>query len=387
MSDSLPSVLPLNVSAASNPAALAGTPQNQPLGAQNLFAQLLVAQFKERGLMLGASGALNLTQLVQPLQELPQGGNGLPVTLPVGDDLMQLLQAGAGTEALPVTSAEPGDHSAGGNLLDIALRSAIHASSANKAIAAAPVIDTADTPLTGASTARSNPSPLINDLRTSQRENALLAQMNADTKTAGAGVGGFMLDPLPELIAQKLAAKLNTATPSATSSNAPAMGGLLSPLPGAMAAMSTPAATPSVFVPIDHEGWGHEIGDRVRWLVTQNIQTADIRLNPPELGPVRVHIAVDQGQVSVTFTSHHSVVREALQSAMTSLSDLLAESGLNLAQGNVADQSPDHQQADADDLSEFNLGFSEEDVVDGISSGIPDRLSAISGRGLVDHYV
>lgn len=385
MSQNLPSVLPLHVTAANNPAALTVTPQNQPVGAQNLFANLLVAQFKERGLMLDGLGALNLAQRGQPVQELPQSGKPLPVALPVADDLMHLLQTGSATDALPVTIAAASERPASTNLLDVALRSAIQATSAGKSAAPVAVVANGNVATATSDVPRQNILTLDNELRAPANERALLAQLTADAK-AGAATAGVVFDPLPDLLAQKLAPRPDGLAAVAAAIHGQPGTGLLSQGAGASSSLMAQTPAPSVFVPIDHADWGHELGERVRWLVTQNIQTADIRLNPPELGPVRVHISIDQAQVSVTFTSHHSVVRDALQSAMANLSDMLAESGLNLAQGNVADQSPGEQyQAERDD-AEFDLAFDDESLIDAAASGRAG-LRTIGGHGLIDQYV
>lgn len=387
MSENLPTVLPVNVNGAGSPAALTSAPQNQPVGAQNIFANLLVAQFKERGFALHGMGALKLDQVVAPMQELPQGGKVLPVALPVGDDLMQMLQAGHTAELLPATMVAADDAPIAGNVLDMALRAALRATA--PVTTAAPVTLSADTglpaPATGAHV-RDHAAVAGNSLLAQLNDTVLLNQMTGNARQSGLpSIVSF--DPLPDLLAQKLATQLNAAAPATSALGGQSSSQLFGQLAGAAPTLSSQVPAQSVFVPVDHANWGHEFGDRVRWLVTQNIQTADIRLNPPELGPVRVQISMDQAQVSVTFTSHHAVVRDALQSAMANLGSMLAESGLNLAHGNVADQSPRQHHADTDNPDDANtITGDDASGPDGPSNG-EGRLRVMGGQGLIDQYV
>ncbi len=385
----MPSVLPATVNATANPAALTATPQNQPVGAQNIFANLLVAQFKERGLMLGGTQTLNLDQLVQPGQALPQGGKALPDSLPVSDDLMQMLEAANSADSLPAKRVGTDDAKIPGNMLDVALRTAIGVTLADKP--AAPAVTLADTDID----IRLPTVPMVrdnalvgNNLLPPLSDTALLNQMTNANKPGAPLAAVIPFDQLPELLAQRLATKLNGAPAITSAIGGQHTGNMFSQLAGASPPLSAQVPAQSVFVPVDHADWGHELGDRVRWLVTQNVQTADIRLNPPELGPVRVHISIDQGQVSVTFTSHHAQVRDALQSAMTNLGDLLAESGLNLAEGNVADQSPGQQNgAENEPIEEFDaVTGNDGSTLAGVWRG-EGMARVMAGRGLIDQYV
>lgn len=92
-------------------------------------------------------------------------------------------------------------------------------------------------------------------------------------------------------------------------------------------------------------GWSKELGQRMVWLVQSNIQQAQLQLNPRHLGPMEVQISVNQDQqVSITFTANNAVVKEALDSALPKLREMLDEQGLDLNDVNVADRS--QQQAE-----------------------------------------
>jgi flagellar hook-length control protein FliK len=92
--------------------------------------------------------------------------------------------------------------------------------------------------------------------------------------------------------------------------------------------------------PVQQKGWDQAMGQRVVWMVRNNMQEAQIQLNPRELGPINVRVSVNNDQASVHFIAQHASTREALDAAMPRLREMLAESGLNLAQSDVSERSP-----------------------------------------------
>ncbi len=92
-------------------------------------------------------------------------------------------------------------------------------------------------------------------------------------------------------------------------------------------------------VPVAQQGWGNAVSDRVLWLINENVSAAKLQLNPPELGPIDVRIAIERDGASIHFTSQHALVREALDAALPRLRDALGEQGLTLLNVNVSEQS------------------------------------------------
>ncbi|MBI1195942.1 MAG: hypothetical protein GC138_08855, partial [Gammaproteobacteria bacterium] len=52
------------------------------------------------------------------------------------------------------------------------------------------------------------------------------------------------------------------------------------------------ASTPLVATPFGQPQWGNDVGQQVQWMVSQNIQRADLKLNPAHLGPIEVRIVM-----------------------------------------------------------------------------------------------
>ncbi len=100
----------------------------------------------------------------------------------------------------------------------------------------------------------------------------------------------------------------------------------------------------SLTVPPDNPAWGDIVGDRVQWMATQNIQEARISLNPPELGLLEVRVQIGHNQqTSISFSTPHAQVRDALESAVPRLREMFGDSGLTLGDVNVSHQSMSDQ--------------------------------------------
>lgn len=117
---------------------------------------------------------------------------------------------------------------------------------------------------------------------------------------------------------------------------------VLSPAQALVATPGTQSPAPQVLpqgaavdVPVGRPGWGESVGQRVVWLVKQDLQAAEIQLNPRELGPVEVRIRLEGDQVHVSLGAVHGATREALEQALPRLREMFAEAGLNLASADV----------------------------------------------------
>lgn len=143
--------------------------------------------------------------------------------------------------------------------------------------------------------------------------------------------------------------------------------------------------TSGLSVPLGQPGWDHALGDRVQWMVNQNIQQADLRLNPPQLGSMEVSVSVKNDQTNVSFMVQHPQVREALEDAIPRLREMFNASGLTLGDVNVSQQSlPQHRHG----------GEGHETVIRGSAEAMNEEGTQSielpingTGQGLVDLYV
>ncbi|MDE2254922.1 MAG: flagellar hook-length control protein FliK [Betaproteobacteria bacterium] len=110
-------------------------------------------------------------------------------------------------------------------------------------------------------------------------------------------------------------------------------------MPGAPAlppsAAPASGATAALHLPVGAAPWGQELGQQMLVAVNARQQLATLHLNPPQLGPLEVHLQLNDGQVNAQFISPHLAVRQAIESAMPQLHDLFTGAGLTLSQSSV----------------------------------------------------
>jgi flagellar hook-length control protein FliK len=140
-------------------------------------------------------------------------------------------------------------------------------------------------------------------------------------------------------------------------------------------------------VPFNQSGWGESLGRQLSLLLAKNMDSAQIQLDPPELGPLTVKIQINQDQVSLQFTSGHSAVREALEQSSQRLQQMFSDEGLDLVDVDVSDQKSDSNQNDQQGEAKPKFGESSVDLADE-SDGLltPVRNVAIDD-GNIDYFI
>lgn len=135
------------------------------------------------------------------------------------------------------------------------------------------------------------------------------------------------------------------------------------------------AATQTQMAPLNlgQNAWESNLGSRLQMLVGQNIQSAEIRLDPPELGVLDIKIKVSNDIATVNITSPHTQVREALETSVPRLREMFEESGISLGDVNVRQESFAQQQNSAEQESgslQTVTESNEEDVVNEVTRKI-----------------
>lgn len=127
---------------------------------------------------------------------------------------------------------------------------------------------------------------------------------------------------------------------------------------------------------------GDEVSARVQMMLAANIQHANIRLDPPELGSLEIRIQVQNDQTQIQIVTQSPQVREALESQSVRLREALNEQGLNLANLDVSDQSAQQQGDQPSGQGQSGgAGAAEADVEETAT------VATAATVGLVDHYV
>jgi len=226
--------------------------------------------------------------------------------------------------------------------------------------------------------------------------NALAQDAATSGQTARAQPDLFSaLAPQHETIAAvhtaALAAELSTQPPALTATAV-----LPAALTNVLATAAAPApsaaipagAMPAITIPVAQPGWDQALGQRVQWLVGQQLQSAELRITPPHLGPIEVRISIGQDQQTVVnFASPHAAVRDAIEAAVPRLRDMLGNNGQDLVNVNVSQHSFAEQRRQSapsgSGRDNSYLGDLSIDAGEG-TSGM--SKSGRGGVGLVDYF-
>ncbi|WP_175837248.1 flagellar hook-length control protein FliK [Burkholderia anthina] len=182
--------------------------------------------------------------------------------------------------------------------------------------------------------------------------------------------------------ADAMAAAAATAA-AAAQSNVPA-----SPAAGAIAAANAHVLAPQVGT----TDWTDALSQKVVFLSNAHQQSAELTLNPPDLGPLQVVLRVADNHAHALFVSQHPQVRDAVEAALPKLREAMEAGGLGLGSASVSDGGFASQQQNAQ--QSFSGGQSSQRARAG-SSGADAPLDAVQSAaaaatvnrvGLVDTF-
>lgn len=145
-------------------------------------------------------------------------------------------------------------------------------------------------------------------------------------------------------------------------------------------AASRPATELSAPVQIYEQQAAAQLKDKVIYQVTNKIQSAEIRLNPEDLGSVQIKLNLQQDQLNLQFTVSQPQAKEALEQQMPRLRELLEQQGLALAQSHV-EQRSSQQQEQSRQFAGHSAGQNGQEA-EATASAAPVRAS----DRLVDYY-
>ena len=106
-------------------------------------------------------------------------------------------------------------------------------------------------------------------------------------------------------------------------------------------------------LPVNSARWGEQFAQRINWLVTQGIKSAEMQLNPAELGPIHVRIDSTDESARVVITTQNANTRDAIEQQSARLRSMFSDQGLDLADVDVSsDQQFDGDTGDKRDGDE-----------------------------------
>lgn len=212
------------------------------------------------------------------------------------------------------------------------------------------------------------------------------AGLDASAQAAGAvDIEGFqrVLDATPVNLAAADAANATVAAAAADFS-LPSLGAgggaAAQPVPEAVPAQATLAPPPG------SAAFPAALGAQLNTWLQDGVQYATLELNPQDMGPIDVRIALHGGRTQVELGADVAETRAALADALPALAEALGDVGLSLSGGSVSDQTGQHaREGDPQGQHAFAMpGWLApgRDGVDGTPAGAAARPAA--QRGLVD---
>ena len=142
-------------------------------------------------------------------------------------------------------------------------------------------------------------------------------------------------------------------------------------------------AGPAISSTVQSQAWSQGLTEQVAWMMRGNIQSAEIRLNPANLGPLEVKLSIEDDVARLSFVSSHAPVREALDAAMPRLREMLEQQGISLADVDVSEHSEQEQQSadEADEGTGMMANHANENTE---QSDLSDDIHGVSQISMVD---
>ena len=183
---------------------------------------------------------------------------------------------------------------------------------------------------------------------------------NLDAVRLAEGQGAIQDARMDARLSQDLSVNrsMSFELPSSSQPTVASTGSAAAPGVAAATASSTTASFKTTAdAPMQNTPWSpqfsEELGERVRVFVNNGLQEARLQLTPADLGRVQITINTEGDHARVVFVAETAVARDLLDQSMPRLREMLQQSGIQLAQGDVSDQAEsqargEQLQADAD---------------------------------------
>jgi len=137
---------------------------------------------------------------------------------------------------------------------------------------------------------------------------------------------------------------------------------------------------PAITVSPDNAQWNNQVGERINWMITGQMQRVEIRLDPPELGTLDIRLnMVKENQANIMFHVSNASAKEAIESAIPRLREMFEQQGIDLGDVEVSQESFQQHQESA--FEQYNRQADAMDSVhsaylNGNSEGDPETILA-----------
>lgn len=175
----------------------------------------------------------------------------------------------------------------------------------------------------------------------------------------------------------------NSSLPGATGASGDSAAGLAQlGINSNSASGATPTPTLKVAAGVETPEFGQGLADRLSYMVGNNLNGAKLQVNPPQLGPIEVQIAVQGSHAQVWLTSHSAVTRDALESSSPKLREMLGTQGFTQVSVDISQRSFQERPSYSQPYDRNPAATSEVSAATAVAAAMP--LSRISSG--VDAY-
>jgi flagellar hook-length control protein FliK len=172
------------------------------------------------------------------------------------------------------------------------------------------------------------------DLSAVQARGAAKISVDLSAPASDSAAISVVSSQAPDLATASADVALPGATLLAPSSGAVALAGAAAP---------EAASTASLAPDVGSSEWGKSLGQQIVHMGKAGQQLAELQLNPPGLGPLKVTLSMNDQQMQASFVSAHASVRVAIEAALPQLRSTLADSGISLGNTSVSAESQQQQ--------------------------------------------
>ncbi|CAK1721097.1 flagellar hook-length control protein FliK [Vibrio crassostreae] len=190
---------------------------------------------------------------------------------------------------------------------------------------------------------------------------------------AGLGKAGAKEDSKDSTFAQQIASAAGVQG-AATASSAPTRAEI-------QAAQQAP-------LQLTKELANEQVAEKVQMMMSKNLKNLDIRLDPPELGQMKIRMTMNNDVASVHFTVNSQQARDVIEQTLPRLREMLAQQGMQLADSSVQQQNSGQGQ-DRYNNGEQQSGSNRTNDAQGdenLDSGSNLELNVASKRDGISYY-
>lgn len=118
---------------------------------------------------------------------------------------------------------------------------------------------------------------------------------------------------------------------------------------------------------MDSPGFPQALSDKVVFMIDKDVGSAKLSINPPQLGPIEVHVEVSGDKAQIVLSTHSLITRDALEAATPRLREMLGANGftqvsVDVSQRSFQDRSLPRQQWNTSTLSRLEAPVEREAV-------------------------